>query len=1250
MRKTYLMILTAVLCLLAAGNVSAGERIPFDAEHFTFHTHDGWDVDAAETGTFEGNFLYEEANGCPIGDTGCNAWVDLGSYSKLYVKMEGCDADGVPNGSNPRIFINRTIDEGQFNADKSQSNCLVLPNGGWAAEYYTQEDDGTYVIDLKKIAREWGFVHFHSIKGSAWNTQAIVYSIEVEKAAAAQQVGWINQINNSDMEGEDASSFFSKTAQSAPYQSEITDGVGVNGSRGIVVEATAKAAEAWDNQFWFRFNEAAPEGTKYRVSFDYRADTEATVSTQAHNEPSQYNYWDMFGNLTFTTEWQTFTKEGTVTAQQARGDSGTNPVFQSVAFNLNELADANNYYFDNIKFEVYKYGTTAEFYMDIMKIDFGFDTNISELVAACGKPRLLFPKDMVSVTMDGEPQDIMTVEGFPDGRFYIFMEGTLEDDAEVEVSLKNPADAAYHLLYRSGPGGDITDFATPATFNDEIGLADDAYSYNYVKPVVIATDPEAGSFNLPNSLKQFKVTFDKNTDCAQLEAILTNGAQFSQKLSVTPADGFAEEVILNYEGEDLANGEYTLKLNHIFAEEPLTDDDYSTYETSFYIGKVEFDPDDVPTDVIPDYFATTNSGGIPEGYIVLFGEEERTSEGGGYSSGSRMFDFAEGGDFTKGLYFREGYVEYGSQPDHELALEAGKKYRMHFNTAMWKDNGTVCTFEILNEADEAVVSMTIENKPNVNGSYAAVNGSTFTEFDFVPEVDGKYRVKWTANGFVEVLLANVLMKYIPNQVGIEETQLLNTALENAKTVRDANNVDRYTGTAYDNLVSTILKYELEAPTYTAPSSFRKAAAALDAAAQAMKDHHSLCDKFDSVVRSAMETILANAENKFAKTDLYATLKAEAEQYATVDEELNITVTPEKDDIVMNRAITNMEALAKTCSLLFTEGPSDVSNTGVKVLVERLRLGAEALMSLGAAVDDELVVAAENALTDDDELVEKIKNSLKVKLYGQIKDGADLFPVLEDQYDDEGNQVTKSYDMTVFVKNPNIYKQTASTNYSEENVPGWIVPEGYNAPGLSVGWGSAQGSEQIAEDCMFQTWGPSYRIQQTIEDLPAGVYTLRGGFGERMDENAAPNALDDTYFFVQTSDLAAIDEFERADAGRIGQAFPHAAEGGLGSLAIKEVVITDGIVTLGVNACQDSHTFFNDVRVILTAAATGFDYAKAYEEVLAGIDETTANNVKTRAIAIYDLNGRRMMKAERGVNIVKSLMSDGTVRTQKVVIK
>lgn len=140
-----------------AANAGAQERIPFDAEHFTFHNYTGWDADAVENGVFEGAFILGQADGCPIGDTSCNAWVDLTGYSKLYVEMIGCDADGVENGSNPRIFINRTVENGQFSSDKNSSNCLVIPNSGtWATDYYTQEGN-TYIIDLKKIATDWGF-------------------------------------------------------------------------------------------------------------------------------------------------------------------------------------------------------------------------------------------------------------------------------------------------------------------------------------------------------------------------------------------------------------------------------------------------------------------------------------------------------------------------------------------------------------------------------------------------------------------------------------------------------------------------------------------------------------------------------------------------------------------------------------------------------------------------------------------------------------------------------------------------------------------------------------------------------------------------------------------------------------------------------------------------------------------------------------------------------------------------------------
>ena len=93
-----------------------------------------------------------------------------------------------------------------------------------------------------------------------------------------------------------------------------------------------------------------------------------------------------------------------------------------------------------------------------------------------------------------------------------------------------------------------------------------------------------------------------------------------------------------------------------------------------------------------------------------------------------------------------------------------------------------------------------------------------------------------------------------------------------------------------------------------------------------------------------------------------------------------------------------------------------------------------------------------------------------------------------------------------------------------------------------------------------------------------------------------------------------------------------------------------MVTLGVNACNGSHTFFSDARIYIANAAAGFDYGKAYDEVLTAIDVTTLKPQQVRAIEIYDLNGRRIYKAQKGVNILRKLMDDGTIRTQKVVIK
>jgi GH35 family endo-1,4-beta-xylanase len=108
----------------------------------------------------------------------------------------------------------------------------------------------------------------------------------------------------------------------------------------LVVNATAKVSNTWDNQFWIKLG-SFNKSDKYEFSADVRADNVAKASTQIHNAPGSYVNYQAVGDVNFTTEWKTVTKTGSFT------DAG-----QSIAFNLNEYTGANKYYFDNISFKV----------------------------------------------------------------------------------------------------------------------------------------------------------------------------------------------------------------------------------------------------------------------------------------------------------------------------------------------------------------------------------------------------------------------------------------------------------------------------------------------------------------------------------------------------------------------------------------------------------------------------------------------------------------------------------------------------------------------------------------------------------------------------------------------------------------------------------------------------------------------------------------------------------------------------------
>jgi hypothetical protein len=138
-------------------------------------------------------------------------------------------------------------------------------------------------------------------------------------------------------------------------------------------------------------------------------------------------------------------------------------------------------------------------------------------------------------------------------------------------------------------------------------------------------------------------------------------------------------------------------------------------------------------------------------------------------------------------------------------------------------------------------------------------------------------------------------------------------------------------------------------------------------------------------------------------------------------------------------------------------------------------------------------------------------------------------------------------------------------------------------------------------------------------------------------------------YVTTSETPAVEEGAEFDVNVNAAGWAQVDNSGW-DREVTDIVVTDGILTLGFKSGSTSQPFLEWVKVLMTGAAN-VDYAKAYEDIAAGIETLEGTPAaKVRAIQLFDLNGRRVMKAQKGITIVKKVMSDGSVKTEKVVIK
>jgi hypothetical protein len=1251
MKKTYQFLVVLAAMLLGATNVSA-ERIPLTADGF--FTHDGWGLNAVKTGDFQASYVIGEPSGCAFGDSECSAYLDLGAYSKLYVNMVGCDAEGNVNGSTPRIFLNSDKSDGK-------NDHLIVPA---TAGYTTQEEDGTYVVDLEKIKKEYGFVYITAIKGSAWDTRVILNSIEVEKNEGAKQVGWVNILTNSDFENDDLTSFAVSLSggeadddNSAHAPTTVEEGMGQNGSRALVLTTKTGVQQDWCTQLFIKFPEQLTEGTKWRFAMDVKSDYVATFGGGCHADPRAWKMPSIMPEFTTSTDWQTLTAEGTISA-----DFESNGVM-SIAFDLNRDKEvANKYYFDNVRFEVYKVGTSAFVASYVAQIDFGFDTNLAELTKAAGSSRVVYPADCATVKVNGQPIEIISIEGYSDGRFYIFFPDEINPTDDVQITFKNPA-GDLQLKYTSGPNaGEVVGAVDEKALYNESIAVEDAYPFVAVLPTVVSASPEQGSFNVAPGLKELTAKFDKRADVSQAVATLDG-----QALTITPvnpdAEGFASEIKMTYAGADLANGRHTVNIKKVYAEVRLDEEVFVDTTYTFSVGPV--DVTDLPYDIIPlNYFNDCANNGIPEGFLVYAdGMEERTS-GNTYGSNARLFsDFAAGGDFTHALYFRRNYVTYGKNDDtHVLALEAGKTYNLSFNTARWKSSGQYQKVQILNSNGDVKFEQVVTCDPDVNGSKDAVKNSSAYSFNFVPDANDNYELRFIVMknatdevgdaDMYETLLANVKLTYIPETFGAMEMYEVDLALEKAKKTQADNADERFAGEAQTALNNKIAEVEAGKATYTSPSECVAAVEALAQCGDNLINHATLCKNYDQKIKDGADVVRQNENpsntgvpTKFVNLPLFSEIKAAVDKYHGVSEMVNEGTEEEPnwqkhytydkltDDAQLTTAINELSEVVEKGQKMFTSGESKMYMYGVAPLVERLRRGAEAIKVLEP--ENPIIEEALNAFDDDDELAEKVKNNLKAALYKKINAGENLFP------EDEQTGLAQTHDLSVFVKNPNVYAPAFTMA-----IPGWTNLKG-NAEAWSS-WGpnpTHNANTAYPEDVAFHPgWHAEATTEQTITDLPAGIYNIvfkcRDHSGDITEEVFS-------YVYVKISSTPDVEEGADMDKDINTAGWAKVThQDGMADIEIPNIIVEDGMLTLGCTWSNLSQAFLDDVHIYLTGKAD-VDYSALYDEVATGVDKAAAT-AKVRAIELYDLNGQRIPVAKKGVVIVKKQMSDGTVKMEKVI--
>ncbi len=443
---------------------------------------------------------------------------------------------------------------------------------------------------------------------------------------------------------------------------------------------------------------------------------------------------------------------------------------QDTYFATINVYDPGDFYLDDVSI-VESSIQAVQYSADVIRVDFGYDTNIKTLVAASSLDRVIMPTDCVSVTLNGETAAVDAVELQSDGYLYIFLtqdnypQGT---DDEVVVSFTNPDDASMQLVYASGAAmqGTVQNFSgETATYLE--GLEEVA-SWAYTEPQLVSSEPSDGSFAIDETTNSVTFTFDKavltTTDSGEALTALLNGSEQMDVTGVQDAEGKATGLKLTRkDGKTFTKGSYTVTLYGVTSELYIMS--YETFSVSFETGAISL-ATETKTPIATYDFTDDSANTIPVGWTVN-NEGEIRESGSSQSSGPRVFSFTNATDITNALYLRAALDDDGvskggyAMMDEAVTLPAGE-LRIDFKGFCWKGSSLGVDAEILDETGTTVVAhQTGTYSTNVDGSTSASFTCDNVTVPFTNTAEGNYRFRLTlvpsSTSWIEVMFGGVVV-------------------------------------------------------------------------------------------------------------------------------------------------------------------------------------------------------------------------------------------------------------------------------------------------------------------------------------------------------------------------------------------------------------------------------------------------------------------------------------------------------------